>query len=134
MIAFARMYVSGQTCRVGIGTSENGVKSYMEVYEYDFVSEKPSYPGGDRKLVSFINENRKYPEEAYKKGIEGRVTCSFVVNVDGSVSHISVLRGVERSLNREAVRLMSEMPEWIPGKHDGHPVPVRVIWSVPFRK
>lgn len=125
---------TAQTCRISSGTTPSGVKSYVEVYEYDFVSEKPSFPGGDRLLVSFINENRKYPEEAYKKGIQGRVTCSFVVNVDGSISHISILRGVEASLNKEALRIMREMPEWIPGKHEGRPVPVRVVWSVPFRK
>ena len=123
-----------QTCRVKAGTTTGGVKTYMEVYEYDYVKEKPSYPGGNAELVAFINKNRQYPEDAYKKGIQGRVTCSFVVNTDGSVSHISVLRGVEPSLNQEAVRIMSKMPEWKPGKHDGKLVPVRVVWSVPFRK
>ncbi|MDE6339023.1 MAG: energy transducer TonB [Muribaculaceae bacterium] len=125
---------SAQTCRVRAGNSSNGGQSYLEVYEYDYVNEKPSFPGGNAKLVEFINDTREYPAEAYKKGIQGRVTCSFVVNADGSVSHISVIRGVEQSLNREAVRIMSKMPEWLPGKHDGQTVPVRVVWSVPFRK
>lgn len=127
--------VSAQTCRVRAGkAAPNGCQNYIEVYEYDYVKEKPSFPGGNSKLVKFINDNREYPAEAYKKGIQGRVTCSFVVNTDGTVSHISIIRGVEQSLNREAVRIMSKMPEWIPGKHDGQTVPVRVIWSVPFRK
>lgn len=125
---------TAQTCRVKAGSSAGGCKSYIEVYEYDYVKEKPSFPGGDAKLVSFINENRRYPAEAYKKGIQGRVTCSFVVNTDGTVSHISILKGVEQSLNQEAIRIMSKMPEWTPGKHDGQTVPVRVVWSVPFRK
>lgn len=125
---------SAQTCRVKAGNSHGGGCSYIEVYEYDYVSEKPTFPGGTQKLISFINENRKYPAEAYKKGIQGRVTCSFVVNPDGSISHVSVLRGVEASLNQEAVRIMSKMPEWLPGKLDGHTVPVRVVWAVPFRK
>lgn len=123
-----------QTCRINAGRSAAGVNSYMEVFEYDYVSEKPTFPGGDVQLISFINDNRKYPEAAYKKGIQGRVTCAFVVNTDGSVSHISILKGVEQSLNEEAMRILSKMPEWTPGKHDGHKVPVRVIWSVPFRK
>lgn len=123
-----------QTCRVRAGNSVSGAKAYLEVYEYDYVSEKPTFPGGDACLVSFINAHRRYPAEAYRKGIQGRVTCSFVVNADGSVSHISILRGVEDSLNREAIRIMSKMPEWKPGKHDGQAVPVRVVWSVPFRK
>lgn len=126
---------SAQTCRVKAGkNTSTGCESYIEVYEYDYVSDKPEFPGGTTKLVKFINDNREYPAEAYKKGIQGRVTCSFVVNIDGTVSHISVIRGVEQSLNREAVRIMSKMPEWVPGKHEGQIVPVRVVWSVPFRK
>lgn len=127
-------FAKGQTCRVNIGTNSSGSMSYMEVFEYDYVTDKPTFPGGDRNLITFINSTREYPQEAYKKGIEGRVTCAFIVNCDGTVSHISVLRGVEPSLNKEAIRILSKMPEWHPGKLDGKAVPVRVIWTVPFRK
>ncbi len=133
-LAIPAMKASSQTCRVNIGTNAHGTVSYMEVYEYDYVSEKPTFPGGDRNLMTFINATRNYPIDSYRKGIQGRVTCAFIVNVDGSVSHISVLRGVNPSLNKEAIRVLSKMPEWNPGRHDGHAVPVRVIWSVPFRK
>lgn len=125
---------NAQRCRVKAGNGETGTRTYLEVFEYDYVAEKPTFPGGDANLVTFINKTRQYPAEAYKKGIQGRVTCSFVVNIDGSISHISILKGVEQSLNQEAIRIMGEMPEWIPGRHDGHPVPVRVVWSVPFRR
>lgn len=123
-----------QTCRVNIGSSPTGTINYIEVYEYDYVTEKPSFPGGDALLMKFINTHREYPRAAYEKGIQGRVTCSFVVNADGTIGHISVLRGVEPSLNKEAIRVLSQMPEWEPGKLDGQPVPTRVVWSVPFRK
>lgn len=123
-----------QTCRVKAGNSAAGHKCYIEAYEYDYVAEKPSFPGGESKLVEFINSNRVYPQEAYKKGIQGRVTCSFIVNADGTISHISILKGVETTLNQEAIRIMSKMPEWKAGRHDGKAVPVRVVWSVPFRK
>lgn len=123
-----------QTCRVSIGTSSEGHAAYMEVYEYDYVTDKPCYPGGDCRLIEFINNTRQYPQKAYKAGIQGRVTCSFVVNSNGSISHIRVLKSVEESLNREAVRILSLMPDWVPGRVDGHPVPVRVIRSIPFRK
>ncbi|MCM1368740.1 MAG: energy transducer TonB [Candidatus Amulumruptor caecigallinarius] len=123
-----------QTCRVNIGTSRTGITNYMEVYEYDYVTDKPTFPGGDALLIKFINDTREYPKAAYDKGVQGRVTCSFVVNIDGSVSHISVLRGVEPSLNKEAIRILSKMPEWKPGKINGQTVPTRVVWSVPFRK
>jgi len=128
--------VSGnaQTTRVNIGSSQPGCVSYLEVYEYDYVTDKPSFPGGDGCLMKFINNTREYPKKAYDRGIQGRVTCSFVVNTDGSVSHITVLRGVEPSLNKEAIRVLSNMPEWTPGRLNGRTVPTRVVWSVPFRK
>lgn len=125
---------SAQTCRVNSGVSSDGHISYKEVYEFDFVDEKPEFPGGGTQLVNFINTNRRYPAEAYSSGIEGRVTCSFVVNCDGSVSNVSIVRGVEHSLNKEAMRIISKMPKWSPGKIEGNPVPVRVICAVPFRK
>lgn len=123
-----------QTCRVNLGVNSDGQQSYMEVYEYDFVNEKPSFPGGDEKLVDFINANRQYPARAYAAGIQGRVTCSFVVNSDGAVSHLRVIKSVESSLNEEALRILALMPAWTPGRHNGIPVPVRVIRSVPFRR
>jgi len=132
--AFAPGQTLAQTCRVNIGRTPTGSVTYMEVFEYDYVTEKPSFPGGDSHLMRFINNTREYPKEAYSRRIQGRVTCSFVVNTDGSISHISVLRGVEPSLNKEAIRVLSLMPEWTPGKLNGQPVPTRVVWSVPFRR
>lgn len=134
LLALGATGAQAQTCRVNIGSNARGGVSFIEVYEYDYVSEKPSFPGGDGKLMKFINETRQYPAKAYRKGVQGRVTCSFVVNADGTISHISVLRGVEPSLNKEAIRVLSKMPEWIPGKLNGQAVPTRVVWSVPFRK
>ena len=106
----------------------------MEVYEYDYVSDKPSFPGGDWKLVEFITSTRRYPKKAYDAGIQGRVTCSFVVNANGSISHIHVIKSVEDSLNEEAVRILAAMPDWEPGRMEGRPVPVRVIRSISFLK
>lgn len=126
--------LGAQTYRVNVGSPSAGCTNYIEVYEYDYVTEKPTFPGGTTKLMNYINATRSYPKEAYKKGIQGRVTCSFIVNADGSISHISVLRGVEPSLNKEAVRILSKMPEWTPGKMNGEAVPTRVVWSVNFRK
>ena len=126
--------IFSQTYKIKISATKNEGVTYTEVYEYDFVDEKPEFPGGGNSLINFINENRRYPTEAYEMGIQGRVTCSFIVHSDGKISHIQILRGVERSLNDEAVRIFSQMPEWIPGKLDNRPVPVRVIFSIPFRK
>ena len=125
--------IRSQTYKVKTGTL-NGSPVFTEVYEYDYVEEKPEFPGGVGSLINFINSTRQYPTEAYETGIEGRVTCAFVVHSDGKISHINVLRGVEPSLNHEAVRIISQMPEWHPGKINNEPVPVRVICYIPFRK
>lgn len=123
-----------QTCRVSVGTSADGCQTFREVFEYDFVDVKPTFPGGNEALLGYINETRKYPEEAYEQGIEGRVVCSFVVNADGNISNLRVIKGCHKSLNLEAMRILAEMPDWIPGKLCGKHVPVRVVYSVPFRK
>lgn len=112
----------------------NGNAVYTEVYEYDYVQEKPEFPGGDNSLMNYINSTRIYPQEAYDSGIEGRVTCSFIVQSDGKISNVKVLRGVEKSLNEEAIRIVSQMPDWTPGRFNNYPVPVRVVRCIPFRK
>lgn len=130
---FACAVARAQVVRVANGFSSDE-KSYFEAFEFDFVDEKPEFPGGGASLIKHINETREYPNKAYKMGIEGRVTCSFIVNPNGSISNITVIRGVEQSLNQEAVRILSKMPDWLPGKIHGQTVPVRVICAVPFRK
>lgn len=123
-----------QTCRVAAGLSSDGMQTFKEVFEYDFVEVKPSFPGGNEAFLDYINKNRQYPADAYAQGIEGRVTCSFVVNADGNISNIRVIKGCHKSLNIEAMRLLAEMPSWQPGRHSTHCVPVRVVHSIPFRK
>ena len=122
-----------QTYRVKIASVNNG-PVYTEVYEYDYVDVKPEFPGGSNSFISYINDNRHYPTDAYEMGIQGRVTCAFIVHPDGKLSHIQILRGVENSLNEEAVRLVSSMPDWKPGKINDIPVPVRVVCCIPFRR
>lgn len=124
----------GQIIRLNVGVDEAGYTNYIEAFEYDYVTEKPSFPGGESKLMEFINTNRVYPAEAYEQGIQGRVTCWFIVNSDGSVSNVSLLRSVNSLLNEEAIRIFNLMPNWNPGRIDGIPVPVRVVRSVRFKK
>lgn len=132
---FGSCPASAQTVRMKVSVSGDANRvEYRTVYEYDGVWEKPCFPGGDSNLITFINRNRQYPAQAYKAGIEGRVLCSFIVNSDGSISNVTVFKGVEASLNEEAVRIFKLMPNWIPGRMNGVPVPVRVIRPVPFRR
>ena len=108
--------------------------SYVEVYEFDYVDIQPQFPGGERGLINFINKTREYPYHAYKNHIQGRVLCSFVVGTDGRVSDVKVIRGAgDESLNREAIRVIGEMPKWSVGKVGGRAVPVRVVLPIAFR-
>lgn len=112
----------------------SGDREIVEVYDPDTVDNAPQFPGGDIAMMNFINRERVYPERAYQEGVQGRVRCSFVVNEDGNISHISVIKGVESSLDREAVRIISEMPVWNAGQIGNRTVPVYCIISIPFRK
>lgn len=116
------------------GTDKAGHVINVVAYEDWYVSERPSFPGGDDKYLEYINDNRQYPQEAYEKGVQGKVTCQFMVDTDGSVKCISLLKNANHLLAKEAIRLLSLMPKWQPGKIDGVPVKVRVVKTIPFRK
>ncbi|MBR5919402.1 MAG: TonB family protein, partial [Prevotella sp.] len=111
----------------GANVSEKAVAidSVMQIPE-----EMPSFPGGVPALIEFLQKNVKYPVEAQKKGVEGRVVVSFVVEKDGSLTEIKTVRSVDPLLDEEAVRVVSAMPKWEPGKQKGKPV--RVKYNVPI--
>lgn len=123
-----------QTFKIACGKNAEGEQTFKEIYEFDYVSEKPTFPGGEHKLLKFINTTREYPQWAYNNNIQGRVVCSFIVECNGTISHIQILKGVEESLNNEAIRIIEKMPKWIPGRVNGQPVPVRVVYPIVFRK
>ena len=97
---------------------------------FDVVEEMPQYPGGPQALFKFLSENVHYPAEAEKAGIQGRVIATFVVEKDGSISQPTVVKSVDPLLDAEAVRVISAMPNWIPGKQNGKVV--RVKYTVPL--
>lgn len=105
----------------------------VEVYEYEMVDVPPMFPGGNNAMVQYINSSRRYPAKAYRNRIHGRVLCSFIVQPDGEVTHVNVLRGVEPSLDREAVRVLDSMPRWDAGRIGDNKVPVYCILPVTFR-
>ena len=97
------------------------------------VDQMASYPGGIPALMDFLNENIKYPEQAEREGIEGRVVAGFIVERDGSVSNIEILKSVHPLLDAEVVRVLSLMPNWIPGRQNGQPVRVKYSLPITFR-
>ena len=96
---------------------------------YMIVEQMPEFPGGDKSLFQFIADNTKYPADAKEKGIKGRVFVNFIVEPDGSVSDIRVLRGIGGGCDEEAVRIVESMPKFKPGMQNGEAV--RVSYTVP---
>lgn len=91
----------------------------------------PEFPGGLEALLNYLSRNIRYPTEARQQGIQGRVYLSFVIEKNGSVSTIEILRGIGGGCDEEAIRVVEKMPNWNPGKQNGRPV--RVIYNLPVR-
>ncbi|MCQ2320523.1 MAG: energy transducer TonB [Bacteroidales bacterium] len=100
---------------------------------FQIVEEMPSFPGGEQKLMEYVGKNVKYPQIARESGIKGRVFVSFVVEPDGSVSNVKVLRGIGGGCDEEAMRVVKSMPKWKPGKQRGKAVRVSYMLPVNFQ-
>lgn len=100
---------------------------------FDVVEEMPHFPGGRAALQAFLSSNTKYPVVAQENGVQGRVIVSFVVERDGSITDVRVVRSVDPSLDREASRVVRSMPRWSPGKQNGSTVRVKYTVPVVFR-
>jgi protein TonB len=111
----------------------NAVVPEPEPEPFVSVKEMPEFPGGEKALFKYINDNTVYPEKAIDNRIEGKVILRFVVSKEGFVKRIQILRGVDPVLDQEAVRVISEMPRWKPGKNNGAPVAVWYSVPVTFR-
>ena len=100
---------------------------------FDVVEQMPSYPGGMGALMQYLSSHIKYPVIAEENGIQGRVICTFVVERDGSITDVKIAKSVDPSLDKEAMRVVSSMPKWIPGKQNGSAVRVKYTLPVTFR-
>jgi protein TonB len=100
---------------------------------FEVVEQNPSFPGGLAELNKFLSDNIRYPVIAQENGIQGRVIIRFVVSKTGDISDVQVIRGVDPSLDKEAVRVVKSMPKWIPGRQRGQAVPVYFTLPVIFR-
>lgn len=101
----------------------------VEDVPYTAVEQMPQFPGGESQLMSFISKNLKYPVIAQENGIQGRVILRFVVSKTGDIGNVQVLRGIDPSCDKEAMRVIKMMPRWIPGKQNGNSV--SVFFTVP---
>lgn len=100
---------------------------------FTVVEQMPMYPGGDAALMGYLRDNIHYPTIAAENGVQGRVVVGFVVERDGSITDVNILRGVDPSLDREAMRVVKSMPRWNPGKQNGSAVRVKYQVPVSFR-
>ena len=100
---------------------------------FTVVEQMPMFPGGDAALMGYLRDNMHYPTVAAENGVQGRVVVGFVVERDGSITDVNVLRSVDPSLDREAMRVVKAMPKWTPGKQNGSAVRVKYQVPVTFR-
>lgn len=118
------------------GPYQDGSGDYEEIRsEGDvlyFSDPMPEFPGGQAKLNDYLKSNINYPVEAREMGIEGKVFIGYVVKADGTITDVQVRRGVHQTLDREAIRVIKSMPNWIPGKQDGKTVNVQMTIPVKF--
>ncbi len=113
--------------------TNNQVIQEEEVVNFYVIEEKPEFPGGEVAMVKWIAEHVKYPEIAKENGIQGKVFVKFVIDKDGKVTDVQILRGVDPSLDKEAMRVVSEMPAWTPGKQRGKTVKVSFQLPINFK-
>jgi len=128
------------------GTSDKGI-DIAELREHKVITEEkpveekpfvtveqmPTFPGGEVEMQKFIRDNLRYPVVAQESGIQGRVTLRFVVSKTGAIENVTVVRGIDPSCDKEAVRVVQSMPKWIPGKQNGLNVPVYFNLPIQFK-
>jgi TonB family protein len=122
--------------RLSIQTTEDNPVQVLEKDNdtiYNVVEEMPEFPGGVEAMIHYVGDNVKYPEEAKDKEIQGRVFISFVIEKDGSVNEVKVMRGIGGGCDEEAVRVIKAMPKWKPGKQEGKPVRVNYMMPINFK-
>lgn len=100
---------------------------------YTKVDVLPKFPGGIKEFLKFTAENLKYPKQAKKNGVQGRVFCKFIVEKDGALTNIEIVRGLGSGCDEEALRLLNLSPKWIPGTRNGRPVRVSYVIPIMFQ-
>lgn len=129
MLGLGLFAAAGQAQTVGPGGGDNVATQPQQERAFSSVEEMPKFPGGDKALAKYLAENIRYPESAKKEGIEGKVYVEFIVEADGSLTNIRILRGLQADIDKETIRAVKGMPKWVVGKQAGKAV--RVIYTLP---
>jgi tonB family C-terminal domain len=125
LLIIMAMPLSAQT----VGATDN-----EPVYNMAMVQQQPKFPGGTSEMYKWLGNNIKYPEEAKKEGVSGKVIVDFVITKTGKTDKVRVVRGLHPTLDQEAVRVIKAMPAWTPGKQNGQPVNVSYTLPITFRQ
>lgn len=134
-VAISIADVKGNNEEAGMDIADVKVAVTQQVEEkiFEVIEQMPTFPGGEEALLKYLSNNVKYPVIAQENGVQGRVIVRFVVTKNGDVDRIEVVRSVESSLDKEAVRVVKSMPRWIPGKQGGENVSVWFTLPVNFK-
>mgnify|MGYP002744992168 CR=1 FL=1 len=128
VIVFAPAGANAQNKKVEKAQTHMDTTTDDKVYEV--CEQMPTYEGGDAALLKYLRENLKLPEEDKERGMQGRMVVGFVVEKDGSLTNVKVLRAVDRALDAEALRVVKGMPKWIPGRQNKQRVRVRYLLPI----
>lgn len=117
-------------CQIDYSSDSLVISTEEDTLRFVVVEQMPQFPGGEEARIRYLSENIQYPVEARNNGIQGRVFVTFVIETDGSITNVDVLRGIGGGCDEAAVHLVSNMPKWNPGKQKGKPV--RVQFNMPI--
>ena len=113
--------------------TQRGREEVADDHIFEYLEEMPEFPGGQAAMMKWLSKNINYPPIAAENNIQGRVMVSFVVEPNGSISNVKIVRGVDPNLDKEAMRVVGKMPKWKPGMQTGKPVRARFTLPVQFR-
>jgi len=126
--AYGQDTVKPQVVQDTLNSKQDSIQHNPAIFCYH-VEVMPEFPGGDKALLKWLIENVHYPKEAKEKGIQGRITCRFLIDENGNISDVEIVKGLDSDLDAEAIRVIESMPKWIPGTQNGKTV--RVYYSLP---
>lgn len=133
LMAFCHLVSAQQIKPTTTSPVEAGRKEHPDVFSPNELDEAPKFPGGVSAWEKYISDHLKYPESAKEDGLQGRVFASVVVDKDGRLSDIKIIRALSPDCSAEAIRLIKASPKWISGKKDGKAVRASYNLSVPFK-